>query len=300
MSSVVKCENCGAPLDFRPGETTTVCKSCGYPSILRPSAPALITQEVPIRSRSVELALTASLAAFYVAFRVIPTFPMFGVPGATFRFGDMVAPLYGILLGPLLAPLAVAIGTIVAFSTGAPPVFLGLDFLPASVSAAIVGLISRGRRKEAFLMDLGLLVTFMALPFAPGPIRVGTASVPYVWLYVVALALLVSPLTKWASNVVLQDWRRISKQTILAVLSLALIGALAQHVTGGVLTQAVFGLYFHKLPGRFPTWQAFWTFLFPVYPFERAVIAIIATFIAVPAILILKVSGLSKRLPRIL
>ena len=255
-----------------------------------------------MRSRVVELALTASLSAFYVAFRVIPTFPSFGFPGTTFKFGDMVAPLYGILLGPVLGPLAVAIGTVVAFSTGSPPQLLGLDFLPASMCAAIVGLVSRGRRKEAFLLDLALLGVFLALPFAPGPIQVGSSSVPYVWLYVVGLALLVSPLTKWASNVVMQPWKGASRRNVLAVLNLALIGTLAQHVTGGILTQAVVGLNFHMVPGRgrYSTWQAFWTFLFWIYPFERAVIAIIAVLIAVPVILILKVSGLSRRLPRTL
>lgn len=259
-------------------------------------------QEVRVRSRLVELALTASLSAFYVAFRVIPTFPSFGFPGTTFKFGDMVAPLYGILLGPVLGPLAVAIGTVVAFSTGAPPVLLGLDFLPASMCATIVGLVSRGRRKEAFLLDLALLGIFLALPFTPGPIQVGNSLVPYVWLYVVALALLASPLTKWASNVILQDWKGASTRNVLAVLNLALIGTLAQHVMGGILTQVVLGLNFHTIPGRgrYSTWQAFWTFLFWIYPFERAVITLIAVLIAVPVILVLKVSGLSRRLPRML
>ncbi len=249
-----------------------------------------------------ELALTASLSAFYVVFRIIPTFPSFGFPGTTFKFGDMVAPLYGILLGPVLGPLAVAIGTIVAFSAGSPPALLGLDFLPASMCAAIVGLVSRGRRKEAFLLDLALLGIFLALPFAPGPIQVGNSFVPYVWLYVVGLGLLASPITKWASNVVLQDWKGTSRRNVLAVLNLALVGTLAQHVMGGILTQAVVGLNFHTIPGRgrYPTWQAFWTFLFWIYPFERAVITLIAVLIAVPVILVLKVSGLSRRLPRTL
>ncbi len=259
-------------------------------------------QQVRTGSRLVELALTASLAAFYVVFRSIPTFPSFGFPGTTFKFGDMVAPLYGILLGPVLAPIAIAIGTVVAFSTGAPPVFLGLDFLQASMCAAVVGLVTRGRRKEAFLLDLTLLGIFLALPFAPGPIQVGNTLVPYVWLYVVALALLASPITKWAANVVIQDWKGKSWRNVLAVLNLALIGTVAQHMTGGILTQAVVGLNFHTIPGRgrYPTWQAFWTFLFWISPFERAVITVIAVLIAVPVILVLKVSGLSRRLPRMI
>lgn len=266
----------------------------------------------PQQSRSivVNMVLTASLSALYVVFRVIPTFPMFAVPGATFRAGDFVAPLYGIVLGPLIGPLAIALGTFVGFSVGAPPVFLGLDFLPAAVCAAMVGLTTRNRRREALVLNGALIVIFLLLPFSPSLISVGDYRVPYVWLHLVGLALLASPLAASAALNISRNWsfqegesrfRRILlgyENPFLSVLVLALAGTLAQHMTGGIITQTVIGLNFHLTPRGYATWQDFWTFIFWLYPPERAIITVVATLIAAPAVIALKFSRLSQRLPR--
>lgn len=266
----------------------------------------------PQQSRSIveNLVLTASLSAVYVVFRAIPTFPMFAVPGATFRAGDFVAPLYGIVLGPLIGPMAIALGTAVGFFLGAPPVFLGLDFLPAAVCAAVVGLVTRSRRIEAVLLNIAVIAVFLLLPFSPSLISVGDYQVPYVWLHLVGLALLASPLTTGAALVVSRNWsfqegesrfRRILlgyENPVLAVFVLALAGTLAQHVTGGIITQIVIGLNFNQTPRGYATWQDFWTFIFWLYPPERAIITAGATLIAAPAVIALKFSRLSQRLPR--
>src|SRR5206468_1745767 len=92
-----------------------------------------LTAKTTHRSRLVlDTMLMASFSALYAVLRSIPTYPMLGIPGATFKAGDIIAPLYGILLGPVLGSISIAFGTTMAFFTGAPPIFLGLDFLPAS------------------------------------------------------------------------------------------------------------------------------------------------------------------------
>ncbi len=217
----------------------------------------------------------------------------------------MLAPLYGIILGPLMGPLTIALGTFLGFSVGAAPVFLGLDFLPATVCAAVVGLVTRRRRREAVLLNFALIITFLLLPFAPSLIQVGPYQIPYVWLHLVGLGMLASPLAARAVSRVAADWtfrelgspRHYGKQ-FLSVLLLGLIGTLAQHIMGGILTQAVIGLYFHATPRGFSTWQNFWAFIFWLYPPERAFIAVAATALAAPVVLALKFSRLTQHLPR--
>jgi hypothetical protein len=259
-----------------------------------------------------ELSLVASLSALYIAFRIIPTFPMIGIPG-TFRAGDFVAPLYGMILGPILAPVAVTTGTVIGFFTGAPPQFLGLDFLPGACSAALVGLVAHGKRVPSIMLNLTVLMIFVLLPFTLFFVPVGNALVPYTWLHLVGLALLVSPLSKKASLEITRDWRgSVEKlhasgeklsynfwQHFRAFFVLAFSGTMAQHLTGGILTQLVVGLYFNSLPRHFQTWEGFWTTIFWIYPFERTVIALASALIGSASILALKASRLSERLPSI-
>lgn len=252
----------------------------------------------------VNLVLVASLSAIYTVFRAIPTFPMFGAPG-TFRAGDFVAPLYGIILGPILGPFAVGMGTVMGFLVVAPPVFLGLDFLPGAVSAGIVGLATRQRRKLAVSLNLSVLLVFLLLPFAPTIVTVGNQGVPFVWLHLVGLVALASPLARLSRKIVALNWEatgdsKLRKYGALfpSIAVLAFIGTLAQHLAGGIITQGAIGLYFDTVPGRFSTWNAFWEFIFWIYPIERTIIAIGAALIATPTVIALASSRLVHHLPR--
>jgi hypothetical protein len=258
------------------------------------------------RVSTTKLVLVASLSALYFVFRLIPTFPNLGVPGATFKAGDMVAPLYGIILGPVLGPLAVIIGTLLGF-IGAPPIFLGFDFLPAVACTMIVGLAIQGKRMLGAILYLALILLFLVLPYTSILIVVGGYGIPFVWLHLVGLAIYISPLTGRAVRLVTKDWTQyagkapgyLSRQ-FSAVLVLALSGTLAQHIMGGILTEFVTGLHFNALPGphgRYSTWQAFWTVVFWAYPFERTIIALVAAGLGASALVALKVSKLAQRLP---
>jgi len=258
------------------------------------------------RVSTTKLVLVASMSALYFVFRLIPTFPNLGVPGATFKAGDMVAPLYGIILGPIFGSLAVIVGTLLGF-LGAPPIFLGFDFLPAAACTAIVGLAVQGRRLLGAILYLALILLFLALPYTSIFIVVGGYQVPFVWLHLLGLALYVSPLTSRAVRLVTRDWTQYAGRVqgyfgrqFSAVLVLALSGTLAQHAMGGILTQFVTGLHFNSIPGphgRYVSWQAFWTIVFWAYPFERTIIALIAASLGASALVALKASRLAQRLP---
>jgi len=68
------------------------------------------------------LALISSFAAVYAVIRILPTFPMLGVSGSTFAAADIIAPLYGVILGPIIWPISVILGTFLGF-LGRPPTF---------------------------------------------------------------------------------------------------------------------------------------------------------------------------------
>src|SRR4029077_794291 len=227
-------------------------------------------------SVSRQLAMVALFTAIYAVFRYIPTFPMYGLTGTSFRAGDFLAPMLGILLGPWLALPCIIIGTFINYAV-TPPIFLGLDFLPACTAAIIAGLITSGRTKYAIGLYVILLGVFVALPLSTFWIQTpGGYQVPYTWLHIAALIVLVSPLGLSAYK-----WTKTSMggTLFLGVLVTVLSATLAQHLTGGILYQLIL----------FPTYKItttakayiFWSFLFYLYPIERIIITAVTTVFGV-------------------
>ena len=197
---------------------------------------------------------------------------MIGLSGTSFRAGDFVAPVIAILLGPWLAVPCIFFGTFIDYAFAAP-VFAGLDFLPAAVGAIIAGLISRGRVGWAVAFYAILLSFFVALPLSAFWIRtVWGFSVPFVWLHIIALVILISPLGLKASK-----WIRSSNgpALVLGVGVTILAATMAQHVTGGILYELILFPVIHVTTLSRATF--FWSFIFYLYPIERLVITIVAT-----------------------
>lgn len=208
-------------------------------------------------------------------------FPVLG-GGVTFPVADIVASLYGLLLGPLAGGLGVMLGTFLGFAFGRPVTFAFLDFLPATVNAVGVGLAVRGRAGWSAGLFLALLVLFMLHPLALPLVDLRPAfpgvPVPFNWLHLVALALLVSPLRTRA--VATLHARRVSMSWAVAFLNF--VGTMMQHVTGGLLFAGVrAGLLGLVAPEALP---AIWTAIFWVYPGERAAIIALATVVGVPVL----------------
>ena len=82
------------------------------------------------------IALIAIFAALYAALRIIPTVPMIGT-GATFHLSDILAPLYGILLGPYVGGISIIIGTFAAIGLGNACTLLRIGFPPSFRSCSI-------------------------------------------------------------------------------------------------------------------------------------------------------------------
>jgi len=214
------------------------------------------------------LTLTATLAAVYVVFRAIPIDQLIGISGSITAAG-MIAPVIGILLEPAYGIVAVFTGTMVASLFPWNPIkFAGLDFLPGALNVTLVSLAVRGRRTEATIIFLITMALFIINPYTS--IFVGSAllspPIPYLWMHLAALIVLVSPLTKnLATRLTSHHYASLIR--LLAVL--AFTGTMIEHLTGGILYATVFGKAALK----------FWPAIFLIYPIERTILVIGATLI---------------------
>jgi len=234
------------------------------------------------------ITLTASLAALYIIPRTIPLDRLIGISGSI-TFSGIITPVLGVFLAPSYGIFAVFVGTIIAaFIPGSAGTlkFGGLDFLGGALNVAVISFLVRGRRTEAtfmYLATLGLFVinpnteifvgnNFPSLPVPFQWLRLPSPPIPYLWLHLVALAVLVSPLTRNLPDDFSFGARR---ELAKAVLVVAFIGTMIEHVTGGILFASIVGSGALR----------FWPLIFLVYPFERAVIVLGAVLVCTPLLL---------------
>jgi len=223
------------------------------------------------------LTLTATLAAVYVIFRAIPISQLIGISG-TITAAGMIAPVIGILLEPAYGIVAVFTGTMVASLFPWNPIkFAGLDFLPGALNVTLVSLAARGRRTEATLMFLIMIALFIINPYTS--IFVGNAllspPIPYLWMHLAALVVLVSPLTKNLSTKLTSHHYA---SLVRPVAVLAFTGTMIEHLTGGLLFATVVGKGALK----------FWPVIFLAYPIERTILVIGATLIGATLLRLLR------------
>ncbi len=242
-----------------------------------------------INNRTKMIASIAVFSALYAVLRIMQTIPMIGAQGASFSLSDVLAPLYGIILGPFGGGASVVIGTFLAMAMGKPVIFLGLDFLPALVNAVAVGLLIRRKWAPVVLLNVALLVAFLAYPLTSIliSINIGETSFlfPFVWLHIVALGVLISPLGRkagpWVNS--LKPARLTAGLTILVF-----IGTMMQHLMGNILFETVLAQPLGYIePAAF---SGIWTGIFLVYPFERLGLILLAVVIGAPLIRVLKKS----------
>ncbi|MBS7656260.1 ECF transporter S component [Candidatus Bathyarchaeota archaeon] len=225
------------------------------------------------------LIFIAVFSALYFVLRMIPTFPMIGVSGGSFALADILAPLYGLILGPFIGSISIIIGTFIAIAAGKPIIFMGLDFLPALTNALIIGLIVKKRAVLSISLNALLFVLFLLHPYTAItiPVKFSQFEVKFFfpWLHLIAFIILLSPFKGKAV-----EWLNKSlKAKTAAVSMLALIGTMAQHLTGNLLWETIYGVFIGKAPEAF---KLLWNAIFWVYPFERIFIVIMATIIGVP------------------
>ncbi len=233
------------------------------------------------------IAATAIFAALYAVVKLIPLGPMIGLSGP-FSVADCLVPIYGILLGPYVGGASVVLGTFLSFAFGRPVNFLGLDFLPAFVNVVAIGFLMRKKWIPAIILNVVLLTIFIANPltvwFFNVPLGDFTLTVPFFWLHIVALAVLISPLGYKAAG-----WIKTLKPTALAagVAVFAFVGTMMQHLTGNILTEVISTQLTGFIQPETLT-TLIWPASFVVYPWERLLLVILSVIIGVPLIKALK------------
>jgi hypothetical protein len=229
-----------------------------------------------------QIALTAVFAAIYAVLRAVQTVPMIGVPGASFSLSDILAPLFGIILGPYVGGASVLIGTFTAMSVK-PPVFLGLDFLPGFVNAVALGFLVRRKWLPVVALNIFLLSAFvlnpLTLKFVNVPFGTTNVAFPFMWLHIVGLIVLISPLglkaAKWVEN----------PRTTIAIAGfaiLAFIGTMMQHLMGNILYENIFVYVTNFMTPDVLTLR--WQVVFYLYPWERLTLIVLAVIVGIPLI----------------
>jgi uncharacterized membrane protein len=222
------------------------------------------------------VASIAIFAALYAALRLVPTVPMVGT-NATFHLSDILAPLFGILLGPYVGGVAILIGTFAAMGLGTPAPFLGLDFLPAFVVAVSLGFLVKGKWLHVIALNAALLILYALNPLTSNIIDTPIGPVPYLWMHILSFIVLISPLGRKAAK-----WVTSSKTGLITVgfAILAFVGTMMQHLTGGILYEVIPSQITHTvLPSAYP---GIWNFVFYIYPLERLALIAGAVLIGVP------------------
>lgn len=236
------------------------------------------------------IAIISIFTAVYAVLRIIPSVPMIGASGATFSVSDIIAPIYGIILGPYIGGLSVVLGSFIAMF-GKPPVFLGLDFLPATVAAVSLGLLIKKKWIHVIALNVILLAAFVIHPnttlFIDVPIGTGTVALPFFWLHIVALAVLISPLGRMASKWVNTNH---ATRTATGIAILAFIGTMMQHLMGNLLFETVMAYPIGTIP--LSAYPGIWTSIFLVYPIERLALVILSTIVGTSLLKVLKNSFL--------
>jgi hypothetical protein len=239
-----------------------------------------------ISMRTKIIASVAIFSALYGVIRLIPLGPMIGL-STSFSVADSLAPLYGIILGPFTGGVSVVLGTFLAMALGKAPVFLGLDFLPALVNAVALGFLVKRKWKPVVILNVALLMLFLLSPYSLLLVEIpfgNSAFVfPFVWLHVIALIVLFSPLRSRAVS-----WIENLKATYLpwGLAIVAFIGTMMQHLTGNLVFELTWGQPIGGLTAE--GFHGIWTAAFFVYPIERAVLVLIAVLVGTPLVRILK------------
>ena len=228
------------------------------------------------------IALTACFAALYVIFSFWVLFPIIGAEGRWINASVVMAPLFGIILGPYLGVLAIAIGGVSVTFFQPTSVFGPLSFVPHAAAAFCSGMIT-SRRQNICVVIYALFLFLLAFFPVVGPIRLW----PFViWLDLVGLIILASPLQSEAINAVNETSN--SLRLIFGIATTCLTATLFGHVIGSILFEA----FYFQANSSVVDWATMWQGLTFIYPIERGLITLAATIIGASLVKTLERYGL--------
>jgi len=213
-----------------------------------------------------EVALTVCFTALYTYFCFVPAFPIVGLPNEAITLAAITAPIIGMILGSYLGMLSTLLGGMIGLFFPSP--FSPPSFISGIVTAAFAGMLHTNKRNVFSLTYFLLLLLFGFYPV--GPVWLYPL---FMWFQILGFLILISPLQSMALKN-MRDPHNDSKLSFtLAIISLT--STLAGQIAGSLTYELVYSSLFDV------DWALIWRLLMWVYPIERTIITLIATFIGV-------------------
>lgn len=226
--------------------------------------------QVGRRLKAKDVSLIICFTALYTYFCFIPAFPIAGSQGGSITLAAIIAPIIGIILGSYLGMLSTLLGGIVGLFFAAP--FIPPSFVSGIVTAFFAGMLYANKSTVCAFMYFSLLFFFGFFPFV-GPVWLYP---PLMWFQILGFLVLVSPLQSMALKN-MQNSNNNSK-LLSAFFIVFLISTLAGQVAGSLAFEFTSWPIFNA---DVDDWTLFWQLLTWVYPVERMIIALSATFMGV-------------------
>lgn len=230
------------------------------------------------------IALTACFAALYVVFSIWNLFPVIGTEGRWINAAVVVAPLFGVILGPYLGTSAITIGGIAGAFLQVTGPFGPLSFVPHTAAAFCSGMLTIKKQKVCMVTYAPFLFLFAFFPTI-GPIWLWPAVL---WLDLIGLIVLTSPLQSRAINAMNETSS--SVRLVFGVATTCLTAALFGHIVGSILFEAII----LQVNSSVDFWRTTWQGLTFVYPVERGMITLAATLVGTPLVKTLRMYEFRK------
>ena len=215
-----------------------------------------------------DVALVTCFTAIYAYFCFIPGFKIFGLPGGAIPLAAVTAPIIGIILGPYLGMLSTFLGGIVGLFFA--PTFFPPSFVSGIVTTVFAGMLYTDRRSICTFIYFSLLFFFGFYPFV-GPVWLYPS---FMWFQIIGFLVLVSPLQSMASKNMRSP--NDNSKLFLAFFIFFLTSTLAGQIAGSLTFELISWPIFVE---DVNFWTGLWQFLAWLYPVERIIIALSATFV---------------------
>ena len=226
-----------------------------------------------LRRRTSLVAAASVFAALYSVLGAIPISRLVLGQGNFLTASNFVTPLAGMLFGPVVGGLSAFIGDIIDSGAGyASLAGTGLAVLAADLATvATAGLAFSGRRAAA----LGLPLLVLALYWLDPLSVLFVGPVPFTWLHMISIALLVPILILESRGTV----SRLNPVFVVGVTFAALLcGQLTGTLVGQNLAVRVYGVL--TVQG----WRDLVPVFFPLYPVERIFFTAVGSLVSVPVL----------------
>lgn len=223
------------------------------------------------RRRAALVATASVFAALYALLGLIPL-SKFVLGTGFLTASKVIAPLVGMLFGPVLGGAISLLGNVIAFAIAGQfsSGIVRFDTLAADLAVvATAGFAYTGRRVLALGFPLAVVVLYSIDPLSVtfvGP-------VPFYWLHLVSFGLL-------GFALVLERRKKLGLLHPAFVASVTLASLMAGQLTGTFVGQSMYVRVYHLYAES--TWRNMIGFVFAAYPLERIFYAIAGTLVSLP------------------